>query len=276
MAFPVPVAAPSEAADLRRDERKREVSPPSAFFAQSQATLTAVRYFENLHSGYPGAAVKHTNRMRSALFVQLMAAFEFAMKDFIAQTLDHTHIYDNDAQQWSWLSIDVPTVLGTREASGRLGGALIHPTLGWQQPATMNSRYMDVFNRKPIANSETETLQDLWIVRHSVAHNGGFVTSADARRLRSGSLAEKQVLIDESFLTQASDFLRNIVSRLESMVAPILFHRWFQEAANKHWQQDKEYYIVIKLLTTYVASRARALPEITEADYLADLATYGS
>lgn len=233
-----------------------------------------MRYFEPLNSGYPGTANKHKNRTRSALFVQLMATFEFAMKDFIARTLDHTHIYDDAATGWAWLNIDVPSVLGTREGSGRLGGLLVHPIQGWQTPDTMNSRYTDVFKRQPVAKDETETLQDLWIVRHSVAHNGGLVTPADARRLRSGALAEKQVLIDVSFLEQASAFLRGIVGRLESVIGPSLLARWFKQGASGQWAQDEQYYIPIKLLTTYVQSRARPLPAITEQDYNGDLATY--
>src|SRR4051812_10378804 len=100
MSFPVPDASSTESNDAQRDESKRQASPPSYFYAQSQAIMTAVRYFEPLDSGYPGAARKHKNRTRSALFVQLMASFEFAMKDFLAQTIDVTHIYDDDVKKW--------------------------------------------------------------------------------------------------------------------------------------------------------------------------------
>src|SRR4051794_32755946 len=132
VAFPVPEASTAASADAHRDERKRQASPPSSFFAQSQAILTAVRYFDPLHSGYAGAAGKHKIKMWSALFVQLMAAFEFAMKDFIAQTLDATHVYDDDVKKWSWLAIDLSTVMATREGLTRLGAMLIHPIPGWQ------------------------------------------------------------------------------------------------------------------------------------------------
>lgn len=185
MPFPVPSASGAESADARRDEEKRRRSPPSSFYAQSQAILTAIRYFEPLDSGYAGTAQKHRNRTRSALLVQLMAAFEFTMKDFIAQTIDATHVYDEAARGWDWLKIDVPTVMSTREGFTRLGAVLIHPLGGWQTPETMNSRYMQVYGRRPIAGVEVSQLRDLWIVRHSIAHNAGFVTEADARRLRA-------------------------------------------------------------------------------------------
>ena len=60
----------------------------------------------------------------------------------------------------------------------------------------MNSRFKDVFKREPIAADEIQKLRDLWIIRHSIADNGGFVTQADARRLRSPTLSERQVLKD--------------------------------------------------------------------------------
>ncbi|MGA2320294.1 MAG: hypothetical protein ABSG95_06070 [Solirubrobacteraceae bacterium] len=174
MPFPVPDASTSESVAAARDEAKRAASPPSAFFAQSQAMLIAVRYFEPLNSGYEGTAEKHKIRIRSALFGQLMASFEFVRKDFIAQTLDITHIYDDEAKKWDWLTLNLAAVLSTREGFGRLGASLIHPLSGWQTPEILNQRYKDIFKREPVANDEIATLRDLWIVRHSVAHNGGF------------------------------------------------------------------------------------------------------
>jgi hypothetical protein len=276
MPFPLPDAYTSASADAQRDERKRQASPPSSFYAQSQAILTAVAYFDPLHSGYAGAAGKHKNRMWSSLFVQLMAAFEFAMKDFIAQTLDATHIYDDNVKNWVWLQIDVPTVMATREGLVRLGAVLIHPLQGWQTPETLNSRYKNVYNREPVASSEIQSLRDLWIVRHSVAHNGGIVTPPDARRLRDTSLADQQVRIDFEYLGDATRFLREIVNRLSTLVGPSLIQKWVREAASRSWTSDQLDYSRIKLLTTCVESRARELPTVDEAMYDADIGAYGA
>lgn len=275
MAFPVPDPSPSESNDALRDEGKRQASPPSYFYAQSQAILTAVRYFEDLNSGYEGAAKKHRNRTRSALFVQLMASFEFAMKDFLAQTIDATHIYDDEVKAWDWLQIDVATVLGTREGLGRLGAVLVHPLQGWQTPETMNNRYRDVFKREPIASDEIGPLRDLWVVRHSIAHNGGFVTAPDARRLRSTELRERQVLVDLPYLEASVELLRRIVLRLERIVGPALLAKWFKEGAAGAWEHDCSDYSRLKLMTTCLASRPKDLADPTEAEYLTDLATYG-
>lgn len=274
MPFPIPEPSSTESADARRDEDKRLRSPPSSFYAQSQTILTAVRYFEPLNSGYEGTAQKHRNRLRSALFVQLMAAFEFAMKDFIAQTIDATHIYDDEVKGWTWLSLDLVSVMSTREGAGRLGAILVHPLAGWQTPEVLNGRYKDIYQREPIASAEIPQIRDLWIIRHSVAHNGGFVTRPDARRLRSTALRERQVLIDLPYLEGTAELLRGIVARLESVVGPALLRKWFSAGAAGDWTQDKEDYQRLKLLTTYVRSRPQELPAVNEAMYLSDLAAY--
>ena len=125
------------------------------------------------------------------------------------------------------------------------------------------------------ASDEVPKLRDLWVVRHSVAHNGGFVTRADARRLRSAELRDRQVLIDLPYLEQAADLLRSIVERLESLVGPALWKRWFAEGATRSWADDEDDYRRLKLLTTYVRSRPRDLPTITESMYAVDLAAHG-
>jgi len=203
-----------------------------------------------------------------------MASFEFAMKDFLAQTLNTTHIYDDDVQTWSWLKLDVATVLSTREGLAGLGAVLIHPLQGWQTPETMNSRYKDVFQRQPIADSEVQTLRDLWIIRHSIAHNGGIVTAPDARRLREASLAERQVLIDVDHLEQAVSFLRCIVERLETVVGGALLQRWFDEGSAGTWNADADAYKPLKALTTYIRSRPQELQDADEAMYSADRTRY--
>lgn len=270
MAFPTPSISAVESSDAHRDEKKRQCSPPSSFYAQSQAILTGVRYLEPLHSGYGGAARKHKNRAWSALLVQLMSAFEFAMKDFVAQALDITHIFDDEIASWDWLELNIAAVLGTRDGSGQLGAVLIHPLLGWQTPEKMNSRYQDAFGRQPIAKAELSPLRDLWIVRHSIAHNGGVITAPDARRLRESVLTNEQILVDLDYLERSTEFLRTIVGRLESVIGIELLKRWFEEAASGKWDTDKDVYTRLKLLTTYVKSRPKALPEVDEAMYLTD------
>lgn len=192
------------------------------------------------------------------------------MKDFVAQTLDITHIFDDEIADWDWLELNIATVLGTRDGSGRLGAVLIHPLSGWQTPEVMNARYSDVYTRQPIASDEISKLRDLWIVRHSIAHNGGVITGPDARRLRKPSLTNEQILIDLTYLEAATWFLRDIVERLESVVGEALLGRWFNEAASGDWEIDSDVYRQLKLLTSYVKSRPKELPQVDESMYDAD------
>src|SRR5207244_1810167 len=134
---------------------KREESPPSSFYAQSRGIWLAAEYFEH-RGGYAGVASKHRLRIRSALLAQLMSSYEFAVKDFLAQVLDATHIFDDRVKDWDWINVDVSAVLQTREGLGRIGAVLIHPTLGWQAPKDINHRYQDVFGKPLVWPNEEQ------------------------------------------------------------------------------------------------------------------------
>lgn len=177
MPFPIPNRYTSHAADIARDERKRKVSPPSFFFAQTQALWLAGGYFTNdrlVVSSHGAVADKHRNRIRSALFGQVMACFEFCIKDFIAQVIDASDVFDEGVNSCKWIEVDKSRILAARDSSSSVGAMLIHPLLGWYETDELNQRFEHLFQHRLLDKDEAQTLQRLWIIRHSVAHNGGF------------------------------------------------------------------------------------------------------
>jgi hypothetical protein len=188
MPFPIPEKYSSEAADVARDEAKRRVSPPSFFFAQTQALFLSAEYFKNDRlqpSARGGVANKHRNRIRSALFGQVMASFEFCIKDFIAQVIDSSDVFDEAIHRCKWIDVDKSRVLAQRDVAGSVGALLIHPLLGWHDTDELNKRFEELFKYQLLDRDEAQKLRRLWIIRHSVAHNGGFVTHHDAYRLQA-------------------------------------------------------------------------------------------
>ncbi len=94
MAFPVPATYTSEAKDMARDNRKRTASPPSFFFARARGLVLAAEYFTDERlGGYNAVAAKHCHRFQNAVFGQVMAAFEWCIKDFFTQIIDATDLY---------------------------------------------------------------------------------------------------------------------------------------------------------------------------------------
>lgn len=274
--FIIPEPYTSESADIKRDEDKRLRSPPSFFFAQTQALSLAARYFNDGRlrpQTMRMVAAKHRHRIHGALFGQVMAAFEFCLKDYIAQLVDKSDMYDDRIQTSDWIAIDKSRVLARRDSTGGVGGILIHPLLGWHESDKVNERYKGLFDH-PIFGSREELLNmdRLWILRHSVAHNAGFVTAHDAYRLQAPRLSERAVRIDEEFLRQAIDFLRAVVRRMGDPIGTAVLRKWFATRAVGVWEQDQDVYTALKLVTTVRQARTDPLPKITEAMYARDQA----
>lgn len=272
MTFPVPSTWNRDSADARRDERKRSSSPCSYFYSQAQSLALAANYFTDdrlSNEARGGVATKHRHRTQLALFGQLMAAFEYMLKDFIAQAIDSTTVLDETVQDAKWIDISAAKVLASRSMATTPGAMLVHSTLGWHTPEKVNERYNNLFGQKPISSGEIPDLERLWILRHSVAHNAGYITSYDASRLNAAGLADSVANIDADFISETKDFLVPIGERVSSAVGGALLSRWFASLRNEgpDYQRDEITYKKLKALATMVRSRTREVQEPTEQDY---------
>ncbi len=277
MPFPIPASYSSDAADIAREESKRTASPPSFFFSRSWSQVLAATYFtdDRLAGGYSAVAAKHRHRIQSATLGQMMAAFEWCIKDFFAQVIDATDLFDDKVEDAKWIVVEKSRLLAQREATASIGAILIHPTQGWHDTANLQGRYSDFFAASPLSNAEADTLERLWILRHSVAHNAGFVTNHDAYRMRAPALSERSVRIDEPFLNEAYGFLTGIVRRLGDPVGSAIMKRWLTEKSIGLFSDDVLTYRALKHITAVVEGRNTDLPEIDEAMYQADRRAHG-
>lgn len=202
----------------------------------------------------------------------MMAAHEFLMKDFVASVVDLIPTFDDAILGEKWIDVDAKRVLSLRSTSSTPGSVLLHGTMGWHDPKTVNHRYSAIFGRAPISNSDVPTLERLWILRHSVAHNAGYVTAYDAVRGNMPSLANAVAAIDDSYITETFDFLRNIARRVANDVGDAVVQAWLRTRmeAGKNYQRDKATYTRLKLLASFVESRSKELPKIGKGAYTAD------
>ncbi len=261
---------------MARDDAKRASSPPSFFFARTRGLELAAGYFtDDRVTGSAAVAGKHRHRVQSALFGQVMAAFEWCIKDFLAQVIDATDLLDETVQECKWIELDRSRILAQRETASSPGALLVHPTGGWHDGREVNKRFSMLMQAAPIDNAEMQTLDRLWLMRHSVAHNGGLVTHHDAYRMGAIALAGKTVRIDETYISRAIEFLGVIVSRLGGNVEAKLIGRWMTERSTGDYAGDASAYETLKLLTTVITSRSADLPVVGAADYADDRARFG-
>ena len=266
-----------DAADLKREEQKRWYSPSSFFFSQGQSLVLAASYFRDTRltsTARGGVARKHRHRIHLALFGQLMASLEYLFKDFIAQVIDLTDVFDEKVKKAKWIEVDAGHVLSVRTVKTTPGALLLHSTLGWQDSRTVNVRYSDLFLFQPIDQPEIDTLDRLWVLRHSVAHNAGFVTARDAARAGVPALSNAVVDLNEEFIRETFDFLCNIAKRVATEVGDRVVLEWLRskKEVEANWKRDKQTYTWLKYLAAYIPSRARELPKIRKGTYTADFA----
>lgn len=268
----IPQAWTSEAADTTRDEAKRVASPASFFCSQGRSLVLASQYFVNdrlAEDARGGVASKHRHRINLAIFGQLMAAFEYLCKDFVAQAIDAVSIFDEVICKQDWITVDAKRILLFRSSALTAGAMLIHPTQGWHSPSQVNSRYDTIFKRSPIANAEVKQLEQLWVLRHSVAHNAGFVTEYDGRRSGMPSLSGRVVSITDSFIEEQYEFLKVVANRFATVVGDAVLLKWLGMRVQEgyDWDRDSATFAKLRMLATCEQSRTRSLVEVTRTDY---------
>lgn len=276
-AFPIPDTWEKDTKESLRDERKRQDSPASFFFSQGQSLVLAARYFQDdrlTKQARDGVAAKHRHKVQLSLFGQLVASFEYLLKDFIAKVIDSTDMLDEKLKKSRWIEVDAGKVLASRTIAATPGAILIHPTMGWHSPEIVNRRYTELFQHQAIESGEQQNLERLWILRHSVAHNAGFVIHHDAMRIGTGALSEKVVNIDEFFLEGTFNFLTPIARRMAEVIGDEkVLLKWLKEAkkSDPDYVRDEITYQKLKKLATYINRRPKDLSDFTEHDYQKDL-----
>lgn len=275
MSFPVPQTWSRDTAEFERDEEKRRQSPCSFFFSQGRALVLAAGYFNEdrlTSSAKGGVAGKHRHRIQLSLFGQLMAAFEYMLKDFIGQTLDACDVIDDKINDADWVTVGVGQVLSQRSSDISAGSLLIHPTMGWHYPSRVNDRFETLYGNSIIKESEIPTLERMWIIRHSVAHNAGFVTGPDAARFGSTNISEEVVNTDHEFMSTALNFLSPIAERTAERCGKCLLHQWMSSISDlePNFDRDETIYKKVKYLGTYIGSRPTDLPDLGKEDYRQD------
>lgn len=270
--FPVPAPRNRDTADVERDERKRLKSPGSFFYSQGRSQFLAAAYFTDeklTQTARGGVALKHRHRIHLALFGQLMASFEYFLKDFVAKSIDATSLLDERIRKEKWLEIDVSRILANRSGMATLGSTLVHSTLGWHSPEQVNARYSNLFHRHAFGAAGVETLNKLWILRHSVAHNAGMMIHYDATRIGDEMLADHAVDIDAQFIENTFNFLSPIAKIICEERGGNLLRMYFQPLSTRgeDYISDMPTYSKLRPLMDYVESRTKELPHIDRQSY---------
>ena len=141
-----------------------ELSPGSFFSYRSRELINAAPYFnDRLTTGTYGATQRlHYHTLCGASFAMVMSAFEVTWRSLFGCIVDTTDRYDDKIVELLKSNQDIAeSVLAHRGEDG--AGSLIVSALGvWQKSATINQRFHKLLKIDPIANSDLETLSEMW------------------------------------------------------------------------------------------------------------------
>lgn len=157
-----------------------------------------LRYFERkTGDGYPAPRERHVLRLRSMVVLGLVETFERFLKEVAAVCVDQLagRVLDD---RFSVLSVSARAVAAHFEEK-TLGKALCEADT-WLNSGDINSRFgkllADPFQKPsfkflpdPDQKRDSDhwrriSIDILWQLRHSIAHNAGVITRSDAAKLR--------------------------------------------------------------------------------------------
>jgi hypothetical protein len=254
----------------RRDRRlaeKLESSPGSFFVERGRDMTLAAPYFNDRlpDEAYSGTARRHLHNLCAAAYAVLLSSFELTWKTLYARIVDRTTAYDDRLLNWNKASVSVESLLAHRDQAS--AGSMLASSLGtWQNPELVNDRYERLLGWKPFSNPQVKMLQDLWQLRHVVAHSSGILGSLDAYRVSWDLPVDSALQLDPEFLDDAYSELKGIVWQRVPALGANLLDDFFEVATTQTWDTDREDFTALYLLGQVVGQR-QDLPEVDQPVY---------
>lgn len=172
--------------------------PIEHFGLDADGYWNLLRYFDrNTIEGYPAPRERHAIRLRSMVVLGFVETFERFLKEIAAVCVDQLagRVLDD---RFSVLSVNARAVAAHFEEK-TLGKALCEADT-WLNSSDINSRFgrllagpfqkpsfkflPDPDQKKDPDHWRRISLDILWQLRHSIAHNAGVITRSDAAKLR--------------------------------------------------------------------------------------------
>ena len=167
-------------------------------------------------------------RLGAAALSSMMSHFETFQRSLFAGMMEATRFVPDfkldecckRLQRDSQLSIDATRVLAYRGRAAPIGQVVADSLGSWHSPQRVNSHFRAVIpDYQFLSGAESNQLDILWQLRHSIVHTGGWLTHADAQKLKFlGTLADKPILLNDNFVEAAARRLHGIVGRATSTI----------------------------------------------------------
>jgi hypothetical protein len=203
-------------------------SPATAFLKYTveakDAVNMCINHFPKRTSKvYTQAAVDSLRYLVIALLPAIMGHFETFEKVLFAGMYENSVYLKNfdlrrfqnklaDAAEKA-ITIDLNGLSPYRNVSDFSVGIMLADSLkNWSSPEIVNKYFRCFVNYDLFSKDHIKQLLVLWQLRHSIVHNGGTITRADAQKVKAlNHFSNQNILLDSNFIYEVSRKMHNIV-----------------------------------------------------------------
>lgn len=208
-------------------------SPASAFLREAVHISDAVnqckrRFMKKNDGTFNKDSQDSLYRLGAAAFSSMMSHFETFERSLFAGMLEGTHFVSGfrleecrkRLQQDSLLALDINRLLAYRGRTAPIGQLVADSIGSWHNPVRVNAHFKTVLpDFQLFSGTEADDLDVLWQLRHSIVHTAGWLTHADAQKLRFlAKLADRPILLNPSFVEAVARRFHLIVGRATTAV----------------------------------------------------------
>lgn len=199
--------------------------PASAFLREAVHLCDAVNQCRRLFKRKKDKTLNKDSqdsifRLGAAALSALMGHFETFQRSLFAGSMElSTLLAGLDIEkvcrklvQDSNLAIDLDKLVTYRGRPAQVGQLVADSLGGWHNPDQVNKHFLALAKYQFFSQAHSEQVKQLWQLRHSVVHTGGWLTHSDAQKLPALlALAGRPILLNEKFTDVVVRRLHKIV-----------------------------------------------------------------
>ncbi len=202
--------------------------PATAFLREAVHISDAIRQCRRLFKRKADKALNKDGqdsiyRLGAAAMSSMMSHFETFQRSLFAGMLEASRFVGDfqleqcckRLQSDSQLNLDTARLLAYRGRTAPIGQLVAEGLGSWHNPRRVNQHFAALIHDVQFySGKESEQLELLWQLRHSVVHTAGWLTHADAQKIPGLlALADRPILLNENFVEAAARRLHVIVAR---------------------------------------------------------------
>lgn len=215
-------------------------SPATAFLRHCVQAHLAMKYcIKNFpKDDHTKAREARLEYISSALLPAIMGHFETYQRYLFSGVFEYSSLLKNLNIESSFkVNIDFIRLAAYRGFGTTSGMILADSLPGWHNSDIVNSYFNKLLKTNLFNEEESQKIQVLWQLRHSIVHTGGSITLPDAQKVDSlRPFADNTIVFENTFISEVSKQFHAMVFRATNKIKSA----FFSQLENKPTSDTKE------------------------------------